>query len=148
MPWVWETDPVTRAKISPHVWRRVTISAIACVVVFSACAEKNRTATNFCRQLEKELPGLSTPLATQSDVDVLVSRYRRIGETAPQAVADDWEKLTAMLEAASRLNTSNSSAVEDFTTKALQANTAAQRALQWVKDTCGVELSGSRPASQ
>jgi hypothetical protein len=113
-----------------------------------ACAEKNRTATNFCRQLEKELPGLGVTLVTQSDVDVLVSRYRRIGTTAPQAVADDWENLTAMLEAASRLNTANSTAVEEFTAKALQANAAAQRALRWVKDTCGVDLSGSRPASQ
>ena len=145
---VWETGSVTRANFSLRVWNRAVISAIVLTIPLMSCSEKNRTATNFCRQLEKELPGMSAPLAAQSDVDVLVSRYRRIGETAPKAVADDWEKLTLMLEAASRLNTSNSTAVEEFTSQALQANTAAQRALQWVKNTCGVELSGSRPASQ
>lgn len=119
-----------------------------CATVLSSCSGKNRTATNFCRQLAKELPGLAAPLTSQNDVDVLVSRYRRIGEAAPKAVSDDWKKLTTMLEEASRLNTANSAAVEDFASKALAANTAAQRALQWVKATCGVDLSGSRPASQ
>jgi hypothetical protein len=53
-----------------------------------------------------------------------------------------------MLEDASRLNTANSEDVEAFTKEALQANKAAARALQWVKDTCGVDLSGFPPASQ
>lgn len=141
-------DVVNRARLSTGVWKCTVITAMVGAMALSACSDKNRTATNFCRQLAKELPGMSAPLTTQNDIDVLVSRYRRIGETAPRAVADDWSKLTAMLENAARLNTANSTAVEDFASNALAANTAAQRALQWVKDTCGVDLSGSRPASQ
>lgn len=86
--------------------------------------------------------------ATQSDADVLVSRYRRLGEVAPSAVVNDWKLLTSMLENATNLNTANSEDVEAFTKEALQANKAAARALQWVKDTCGVDLSGFPPASQ
>lgn len=118
------------------------------VIGTAACGDTNRTATNFCRQLEREMPGLGATPVTQSDVDVLVSRYQRIGEVAPTAVADDWAKLTSVLESASKLNVANAEAVETFTKEALQANKAAARALQWVKDTCGVDLSGFPPASQ
>lgn len=124
------------------------ISAICVVVVAASCGGTNRTATNFCRQLEREVSGLGVAPTTQSEVDVLVSRYRRIGEVAPNAVADDWDTLTSMLEDASNVNTANSADVEAFTKEALQANKAAARALQWVKDTCGVDLSGFPPASQ
>lgn len=86
--------------------------------------------------------------ASQADADVLVSRYRRLGEVAPSAVANDWETLASMLEDAAKLNTANNDDVEAFTKEALQANKAAARALQWVKDTCGVDLSGFPPASQ
>ncbi|MBU6241574.1 MAG: hypothetical protein KJS66_07255 [Acidobacteria bacterium] len=139
------------ARLSPHVCRRRLMSAIACTVAIIGlvgCGDADRTATNFCRQLEKELPGMGTAPVTQSDVDVLLSRYRRIGEVAPIAVSADWETLTVMLEDASRLNTANNEDVEAFTKEALQANKAAARALQWVKDTCGVDLSGFPPASQ
>jgi hypothetical protein len=98
--------------------------------------------------LAKEMPGMSVVPASQSDADVLVSRYRRLGKVAPSAVADDWETLASMLEDAAKLNTANSEDVEAFTKEALQANKAAARALQWVKDTCGVDLSGFPPASQ
>jgi hypothetical protein len=94
------------------------------------------------------MPGIAMVPASQSDADVLVSRYRRLGEVAPSAVAEDWETLATMLEDAARLNTANSDDVETFTKEALQANKAAARALQWVKDTCGVDLSGFPPASQ
>lgn len=94
------------------------------------------------------MPGLGATPVTQSDVDVLVSRYQRISEVAPSAVADDWAKLTSVLANASKLNMANADAVEAFTKEALQANKATARALQWVKDTCGVDLSGFPPASQ
>lgn len=114
----------------------------------TSCGGSDRTATNFCRQLAKEMPGITAVPASQSDADVLVSRYRRLGGVAPSAVDDDWEMLTSMLEDAAMLNTTNSDDVEAFTKEALEANKAAARALQWVKDTCGVDLSGFPPASQ
>jgi hypothetical protein len=123
---------------------------IACsgALLLSSCGGSDRTATNFCRQLSREMPEIAMVPASQSDADVLVSRYRRLGEVAPSAVAEDWETLATMLEDAARLNTANSDDVETFTKEALQANKAATRALQWVKDTCGVDLSGFPPASQ
>ena len=142
---------VGRTRLLPHVCRVRLISAILVLTAgmgLLACADSDRTATNFCRQLARELPGMGAAPSNQSDVDVLLSRYRRIGEVAPVAVSNDWETLTSMLEEASRLNTANAEEVEAFTKEALQANKAAARALQWVKDTCGVDLSGFPLASQ
>lgn len=140
---------VTCTRLLPHVCRRSAIAAICAVVAFTtSCGGTDRTATNFCRQLAKEIPGIAALPASQSDADVLVSRYRRLGEVAPSAVADDWSTLTSMLEDATNLNAANSADVESFTKEALQANKAAARALQWVKDTCGVDLSEFPRASQ
>ncbi|MBM3729809.1 MAG: hypothetical protein FJW44_03175 [Actinobacteria bacterium] len=140
---------MTNARLLLHVCRRGSLSAICiAAALVAACGGTDRTATNFCRQLAKEMPGITATPGTQSDADVLVSRYRRLGEVAPSAVADDWETLTSMLEDATNLNTANSQDVEAFTKEALQANKAAARALQWVKDTCGLDISGFPPASQ
>lgn len=140
---------VTNTRLLSHVCRRGTISAICAVAALAtSCGGTDRTATNFCRQLAKEMPGIAVMPSTQSDADVLVSRYRRLGEVAPSAVANDWNMLTSMLEDATNLNTANVEDVEAFTKEALQANKAAGRALQWVKETCGVDLSGFPPASQ
>jgi hypothetical protein len=38
--------------------------------------------------------------------------------------------------------------VEAVTKYAYESNTAAQRAMKWTLDTCAVDISGSRPASQ
>ena len=114
----------------------------------TACNEKRNDATNFCRQLEQELPGLSAPLTSQSAIDQMVARYKRLGEVAPLSVADDWDALTSLMEEAARTNPNDQTELQAFAEEALVANSASQRALRWVLSTCGVDLSGSRPASQ
>lgn len=114
----------------------------------TACNEKRNDATNFCRQLQQELPGLSAPLTSQSAIDQMVARYRRLGEVAPLSVADDWDALTSLMEDAAKVNPNDQTELQVFAEEALVANSASQRALRWVSNTCGVDLSGSRPASQ
>ena len=46
------------------------------------------------------------------------------------------------------VNTGNATDVEAVTKYAYESNTAAQRAMKWTLDTCAVDISGSRPASQ
>ncbi|MEI8322502.1 MAG: hypothetical protein WCG49_05235 [Actinomycetes bacterium] len=141
-------------KKSPQhlrVWRRSAFVAISCAIFVastSSCGEPKRTGTQFCRQLAKELPQINTPIATQNDIDLLVASYERIGKVAPIDVAKDWEALTALLAEAAHINTGNTTDVEAITKHAYESNTAAQRAFKWTLDTCAVDISGSRPASQ
>jgi len=142
-----------QAHLQPRhrVWRKKWWLAITCATVATAtvsCGDKTNSATNFCRQLDKELAGLSSPLTSQSDVDVMVARYRRLGEVAPLSVSKDWQALTSVMQDAAKVDPNDQEAMEKFAAEALVANSASQRALRWVLDTCGVDLSGSRPASQ
>ena len=145
---------LSKVKKSPQhlrVWRRSAFVAISCAVFMASaasCSESKRTGTQFCRQLEKELPQINAPIATQNDIDLLVASYERIGEVAPIDVAKDWEMLTALLAEAAHINTGNTTDVEAVTKHAYESNTAAQRAMKWTLDTCAVDISGSRPASQ
>lgn len=124
--------------------------AAVCIVglVATGCNEKRNDATNFCRQLQKELPGLSAPLRSQSAIDQMVARYRRLGEVAPLSVSEDWDALTELMAEAAKVNPNDQTELQGFAEEALVANSASQRALRWVLGTCGVDLSGSRPASQ
>lgn len=135
---------VKSTQRQPNVWRRVTVVASGVVLVgmsLSACADKKRDATQFCRQLALELPGLRAPLQSQSDVDQLIERYRRIGEVAPLAVSKDWNTLTALLEETARVDAGDAAQLEELAQSAYAKNTAAQQALTWTRDTCGVDLS-------
>jgi hypothetical protein len=114
----------------------------------TSCSEAKRTGTQFCRQLAKEMSQINAPIASQNDIDLLVASYERIGEVAPLDVAKDWEALTALLAEAAHINTGNITDVEAVTKHAYESNTAAQRAFKWTLDTCAVDISGSRPASQ
>ena len=134
-----------------HVWRRSAFVAISCAIFMagaSSCSEPKRTGTQFCRQLAKEMTQINAPIATQNDIDLLVASYERIGKVAPIDVSKDWDALTALLADASRINTGNATDVEAVTKHAYESNTAAQRAMKWTLDTCAVDISGSRPASQ
>lgn len=143
-----------KVKKSPQhlrVWRRSAFVAISCAVFMASaasCSESKRTGTQFCRQLALELPQINAPIATQNDIELLVASYERIGKVAPIDVSKDWEMLTALLDEAAHINTGNTTDVESVTKHAYESNTAAQRAMKWALDTCAVDISGSRPASQ
>lgn len=143
-----------KVKKSPQhlrVWRRSAFVAISCAVFMASaasCSESKRTGTQFCRQLALESPQMNAPITTQTEIDLLVASYQRIGKVAPIDVAKDWEALTALLAEAAHINTGNTTDVEAVTKHAYESNTAAQRAMKWALETCAIDISGSRPASQ
>lgn len=150
LPYIWKTvnygkvPKVKSTQRQPNVWRRVAIVASGVALVgmsVSACAEKKRDATQFCRQLAIELPGLRAPLQNQSDIDQMVERYRRLGDVAPLSVSKDWNILTALLEESAKVDTGDAAELEELAKSAYAKNTAAQQALAWTRDTCGVDLS-------
>jgi hypothetical protein len=148
---VWRkgADVATPPKDMATRRARSLAIGLCCVgLLVSGCGDKRNDATNFCRQLEQELPGLSARLTSQSEIDQMVARYRRLGEVAPLAVAEDWDALTSLMADAAKVNPNDQTEMETFAEEALVANSASQRALRWVLNTCGVDLSGSRPASQ
>ncbi|MCX6532015.1 MAG: hypothetical protein NTY54_06810 [Actinobacteria bacterium] len=64
-----------------------TFASVLCfALIASACGQPARTATNFCRQLAKEAPGITQPTVTSADIATMLDRYKRLGEVSPLAI--------------------------------------------------------------
>ena len=116
-----------------------TVSVLALVTV--SCSETPRTATNFCRQLAKELPGITQPSATQAEVSSMLDRYKRLGKVAPLAIEADWKSLTELLTLASRMNATDSESVQAVVDMSYSTKKAADAAAKWILETCAVDIS-------
>jgi hypothetical protein len=123
--------------------RRTTTTAI--VVVFllalSGCASPERTGTSFCRQLARELPAIGQPIATTDEVTAMVGRYERLLERAPLSIEGDLAVLTELLFQASKVNTTDTIAVQKLADATYAANQSSLRVRDWIKSTCAVDIS-------
>ena len=107
----------------------------------TACAETPRTGTNFCRQLAKEMPGISVMPATMEEVNAAVGHFTRLQKVAPLEVQQDWDALTDLMIAASKVKADDAESVQQVADLAYATEASANSASEWVKATCGVDIS-------
>ena len=107
----------------------------------TACAETPRTGTNFCRQLAKEMPGISVMPATVEEVNAAVGHFTRLQKVAPLEVQQDWNALTELMITASKVKADDAESVQQVADLAYATEANANTASEWVKATCGVDIS-------
>ena len=107
----------------------------------TSCAETPRTGTNFCRQLAKEMPGISVMPATVEEVHAAVGHFTRLQKVAPLEVQQDWDALTELMIAASKVKADDAESVQQVADLAYATEASANSASEWVKATCGVDIS-------
>lgn len=107
----------------------------------TACAETPRTGTNFCRQLAKEMPGISVMPTTVEEVNAAVGHFTRLQKVAPLEVQQDWNALTELMIAASKVKADDAESVQQVADLAYATEANANTASEWVKATCGVDIS-------
>ena len=107
----------------------------------TACAETPSTGTNFCRQLAKEMPGISVMPATVEEVNAAVGHFTRLQKVAPLEVQQDWNALTELMIAASKVKADDAESVQQVADLAYATEANANTASEWVKATCGVDIS-------
>ena len=123
--------------------RRTTATAIAIMslLVLSSCSSPERTGTSFCRQLAEELPAIGQPVATTKEISAMVGRYQRLLDRAPLSIEGDLAVLTDLLTQASKVNTSDTMAVQKLADATYAANQSALQVRDWIKSTCAVDIS-------
>jgi hypothetical protein len=117
------------------------VLVVVSVFALVACGSTPRTATNFCRQLEKEISGMTEAPVTPSAINELVERYERLLEVAPLAVEDDWRALTEMLRKTADVDAADEESIQAVVDEAYATERSAQDAQQWVVTTCGIDIS-------
>ena len=105
------------------------------------CAAPERTATNFCRQLALEMPGIAEQPATPELIKSTVKHYKNLQKVAPLQVEADWDALTLLMEKASKIEASDPASVQEVVDLSYASEKSAAAASAWVLATCGVDIS-------
>ncbi|MEO5973816.1 MAG: hypothetical protein ABIQ38_01235 [Ilumatobacteraceae bacterium] len=121
--------------------RRICVLTGAALITLAACSTPARTATNFCRQLQHELPEIAQPTATPGEVSTLVGSYERLGKVAPLTIEEDWKALTNLVKAAAEVDATDPASVQAVADLSYATQKSATAAAKWVTETCGVDIS-------
>ena len=131
-----------RVQSCENVWvRRLIPLTLIALISITACSETPRTGTNFCRQLAKEMPGIAVMPATVEEVNAAVGHFTRLQKVAPLDVQEDWDALTELMIAASKVKAEDAESVQQVADLAYASEANSKSASDWVKATGGVDIS-------
>jgi len=132
-------------RVSTHLRPGSTLLGALILIGLLGCASPERTATNFCRQLALEMPGIAEQPATPEMIKSTVKHYKNLQKVAPLQVEADWDALTLLMEKASKIKASDPASVQEVVDLSYASEKNAVAASTWVLATCGVDISTGLP---
>ena len=130
-----------RRHVATHLRAGSALLAALSLIGLLGCASPERTATNFCRQLALEMPGIAEQPATPEMIKSTVKHYKNLQKVAPLQVEADWDALTLLMEKASKIKASDPASVQEVVDLSYASEKNAAAAAAWVLATCGVDIS-------
>jgi len=128
-------------RVSLHLRPGSALLGALILIGLLGCASPERTATNFCRQLALEMPGIAEQPATPEMIKSTVEHYKNLQKVAPLQVEADWDALTLLMEKASKIKASDPASVQEVVDLSYASEKNAAAAAAWVLATCGVDIS-------
>ena len=135
-------------RVSQHLRPGSVLLGALILIGLLGCASPERTATNFCRQLALEMPGIAEQPATPELIKSTVEHYKNLQKVAPLQVEADWDALTLLMEKASKIEASDPASVQEVVDLSYASEKSAAAASTWVLATCGVDISTGLPVVQ
>ena len=130
-----------RRQVAMHLRAGSALFGALSLIGLLGCASPERTATNFCRQLALEMPGIAEQPATPEMIKSTVKHYKNLQKVAPLQVEADWDALTLLMEKASKIKASDPASVQEVVDLSYASEKNAAAAAAWVLATCGVDIS-------
>ena len=130
-----------RRQVAMHLRAGSALFGALSLIGLLGCASPERTATNFCRQLALEMPGIAEQPATPEMIKSTVKHYKNLQKVAPLQVEADWDALTLLMEKASKIKASDPASVQEVVDLSYASEKNAAAASTWVLATCGVDIS-------
>jgi hypothetical protein len=123
--------------------RPVVASCLAglALVALSACSGSNRGPEAFCSRLQRERDKLVTGVVDPKTAQSAVDGYKALDGLAPEAIRTEWHQLALLVESASELDPTATTAQEALVQQAYSAAPAAETVTAYARQTCGVDLS-------
>mgnify|MGYP006173108287 CR=1 FL=1 len=128
-------------QVAMHLRAGAALFGALSLIGLLGCASPERTATNFCRQLALEMPGIAEQPATPEMIKSTVKHYKNLQKVAPLQVEADWDALTLLMEKASKIKASDPASVQEVVDLSYASEKNAAAAAAWVLATCGVDIS-------
>ena len=128
-------------QVAMHLRAGSALFGALSLIGLLGCASPERTATNFCRQLALEMPGIAEQPATPEMIKSTVKHYKNLQKVAPLQVEADWDALTLLMEKASKIKASDPASVQEVVDLSYASEKSAAAAAAWVLATCGVDIS-------
>ena len=135
-----------RRQVATHLRAGSALFGALSLIGLLGCASPERTATNFCRQLALEMPGIAEQPATPEMIKSTVKHYKNLQKVAPLQVEADWDALTLLMEKASKIDASDPVSVQEVVDLSYATEKNAVGASTWVLATCGVDISTGLPS--
>ena len=124
---------------------RSLLAGTALVAGCAALAGCNRTAgdqARFCADVESNKEAIVTAPATTDEIDDFIGLYKRIGESAPLAIDEQWDALIHNYETASTVEPGDPESVQRVVALALRTERSAVAVHYWLLANCEVDIGG------
>jgi len=118
----------------------VVVAGVALGLLAVGCSSSGRSVGAFCAQLRKDHTAITTPIASEDAITVVKARYEAVDRVAPEAIRDDWHKITALVEQAAELDPSKPDDQAKLTEAAYAASGSAAAVSAYAQATCTVDL--------
>jgi hypothetical protein len=132
--------------LSPRLTGCIGACALMVLGLAGCNNDKPATLADYCGVVQQNIAAINSPLiATQADIDAVLELYRTIAESAPVAVAAEWETMVASLQVAALVVPGDVDSVADASDAALEAQPAYTRIQQYTQANCGTDIGSPPP---
>jgi hypothetical protein len=117
--------------------------AVLALVTAGCGDEPARGQDAFCRQLQLDRAAIDTPAGSPAAADAQLARFRALDRLAPEAIRDEWHLVTELVAASTSTDVASAQGRAALVEAALAAARPAATVRSYVRDVCGVELTGT-----
>jgi hypothetical protein len=131
-----------RGCLTGPVPRTAVVACIAgAVVAVAACSSSSRGQDAFCERITRDRDRLVTGVVDAKTAETAAKQYVALDGLAPEAIRVEWHQLTELVQTAAGIDSASSDARNALVQQAYATAPAATKVTQYVKSTCGVDLT-------
>lgn len=155
-----EVQAVARQDMRWQMRRRARTPSMLCIAVaigltgatsLVGCTDDDTAsdAVQFCVQARSNTTLIvSPPLATEAELAETMDFYRLMGELAPIAIAEQWDRLVGAMETAAAIVPGDPASAQQVAMTAYAVERSAYEVKVWLNQNCGVDLPITTVAPQ
>jgi hypothetical protein len=126
-----------------EMWLGASTIGIIGATLLGGCSDDAPAsdAVQFCEQARANTALIvSPPLATEAELDETMDFYRLMGELAPIAIAEQWNRLVGAMETAAAIVPGDPASAQQVAMTAYAVERSAYEVKVWLNQNCGVDL--------